>query len=219
MWVSQSLLITVVQPREDLVCWSCITGNWALESPSALRGLGSEASVQKSLPNMPGPNSWSMFQMQNQKLGFEVMELGPSSGKLSSLLFSWNWWKNYGTAPMWMDECFTLNSFRCVVALLIHTDNMFMSSKDVFLVPCTDLVPVTDWVSAACLRCLWRMPGITSNSGHGPECHLLPAHGYSTVSFSFPHIKPSKILKNSLCHFVCQRILVSEFSSERPSSS
>lgn len=75
MWVSQGLLITVVHPREDFVCWSCIIGNWTFVSPSGHRGLSTEASVQKwtSLPNMAGPNSWSMFQMQNQKWGFEGM--------------------------------------------------------------------------------------------------------------------------------------------------
>lgn len=39
----------------------------------------------------------------------------------------------------WMNVLLLIQMFRCIVALLIHTDNTFMSSKNVFLVPCTDL--------------------------------------------------------------------------------
>lgn len=42
-----------------------------------------------------------------------------------------------------MGECFTHRSFRYIVALLTHADNMFLTSKNVFLVSVIDSVPVT----------------------------------------------------------------------------
>lgn len=46
-----------------------------------------------------------------------------------------------------MDECFIHRSFRYIIALLTHTDNMFLSFKHIFLVSCIDSVPVTREVS------------------------------------------------------------------------